>query len=99
MSSMTHVALKLQRASESFGMLVKLQTGPIPDPLNQNLQRVDPRNLPFSKFPGGSDVGILGGQCIEEEWGTIGSTWRTSQSKGSQGRPLQKVMSELTLEQ
>lgn len=48
--------------------LVKLQTGSTPDPLNQYIWRVIPRNLHFNKLPGGSDVALFFWQYIEEEW-------------------------------
>ena len=46
------MAFNIECASESFGMLVKLQTGSTPDPLNQNIWKVDPRSLHFNKLPG-----------------------------------------------
>lgn len=54
-------------------MMVKLQTDPIPKPLNQSIWRVDPRILHFNKLPGGSDVDIFLWQCIEEEWVQLGA--------------------------
>lgn len=43
-------------------------------------------------------MGVFFWECIEEEWGSIGSAWGASLFKGSQGRLLQKVMSKLTFE-